>query len=218
MVQTGWVFLMRVSLPDRPGALGLVASAVGTIGADIHAVEIVAKQQDGIVIDDFMLTLPDGAMPDNVVSACREIEGVRVLWLSRYPEGGGLESDIELLERMSRDAEHAAMILTDSAPTVFHGHWAALINTEHHTPLMTSAMAPEFDAPTLAAFGDFTDAHTVELADGWLRDWGEVTAAVAPVGASHAVILGRQGGPAFLTSEVARLRHLAAIAASTLVT
>lgn len=207
---------MRVSLPDRPGALGLVASAVGTIGADIRAVEIVSKMEHGVVIDDFMLVLPDGAMPDNVVSACQEIDGVRVLWLSRYPEGGGLESDIELLERMLRDAEHAAMILTDSAPTVFHGHWAVLVSTENHKPVMTSAMAPELDATTLPAFGDFTHAHTVELADGWLRDWGEVTAAVAPLGSSHAVILGRQGGPAFLSSEVARLSHLAAIAASTL--
>lgn len=209
---------MRVSIPDRPGALGAVASAIGTIGGDIRAVEIVSKVEQGIVVDDFMLTLPDGAMPDNVVSVCHEIEGVRVLWLSRYPQGRGLESDIELLERMSRDTQHAAMILTDSAPTVFHGNWAVLVSTERQAPVMTSAMAPELDASTLGVFGDLTQPHTVDLSEGWLRDWGEVTAAVAPLGPSHAVILGRQGGPSFLTSEVARLNHLAAIAASSLAT
>ena len=51
------VFLMRVSLPDRPGSLGAVASAMGSVGGDINAVEIVEKG-DGIVVDDFIVDLP----------------------------------------------------------------------------------------------------------------------------------------------------------------
>ena len=51
------VFLIRVSIPDRPGSLGAVASAMGTVGADIHAVEIVGREM-GRVIDDFLVKLP----------------------------------------------------------------------------------------------------------------------------------------------------------------
>jgi hypothetical protein len=36
--------VLRVRLPNRPGALGVVASALGGIGADINLVEIVEKR------------------------------------------------------------------------------------------------------------------------------------------------------------------------------
>ncbi|HEV2930725.1 MAG TPA: ACT domain-containing protein, partial [Propionibacteriaceae bacterium] len=49
--------MMRVSLPDRPGSLGSVATAMGGVGADINAVEIVEKG-DGTVVDDFIVDLP----------------------------------------------------------------------------------------------------------------------------------------------------------------
>ena len=45
------VFLMRVTLPDRPGSLGAVATAIGGINGDINAVEIVEKKADGLVVD-----------------------------------------------------------------------------------------------------------------------------------------------------------------------
>jgi hypothetical protein len=35
------VLLMRVALPNRPGSLGAVATALGSIGAQINLVEIV---------------------------------------------------------------------------------------------------------------------------------------------------------------------------------
>jgi hypothetical protein len=44
-------------MPDRPGALGAVASRIGSIGADITDV-VVDRRADGSVFDDFHLTLP----------------------------------------------------------------------------------------------------------------------------------------------------------------
>ena len=63
------MYLLRVVLPDRPGTLGAVATALGHAQADINAVEIVEKGT-GYVIDDFMLTLPADARPDQLVTAC----------------------------------------------------------------------------------------------------------------------------------------------------
>ena len=53
---------MRVTLPDRPGSLGAVATAMGGVGADINAVEIVEKGA-GIVVDDFIVDLPPNQLP-----------------------------------------------------------------------------------------------------------------------------------------------------------
>ena len=120
------MFLMRVTLPDRPGSLGSVATAMGGVGADINAVEIVEKG-DVIVVDDFIVDLPQGQLPETIVTACQRLSGVHVEWISRYPEGGGLQSDLEALERMTADPVHAAETLVSLSPVVFRSHFATLI-------------------------------------------------------------------------------------------
>lgn len=82
------MFLLRVALPDRPGSLGAVATAMGTAGADIQAVEIVEKYE-GFAVDDFMVEVPLGTLPDALITSCTSIAGVTVLWFSHYPEGWG---------------------------------------------------------------------------------------------------------------------------------
>ena len=84
---------MRITLPDRPGSLGAVATAMGKVGGDINAVEIVEKR-DGSVVDDFIVDMPPNQLPETIVTACQNLEGVKVEWISRYPEGGGLQSDL----------------------------------------------------------------------------------------------------------------------------
>src|SRR6476620_2274120 len=118
---------MRVLLPDRPGSLGRVATALGGVGADINAVEIVDKG-DGAVLDDFIVDLPHGQLPELLVTACNALDGVKVQWISRYPEGGGLQSDLEALERMTADPPHAAETLVSLCPVVFRSHWAILLD------------------------------------------------------------------------------------------
>ncbi|PFG67436.1 ACT domain-containing protein [Enemella evansiae] len=204
------MFLIRLSLPDRPGALGAVASALGTIGGDIQAVEIVGRQ-DGRVVDDFMVVLPDNVMPDNAVSACTQVGGVEALWCSRYPGGAGLQSDVEALERMLADPDNAAAILTETAPVVFHSHWAVLVDRAAHTVLHSTPMAPDLDCTALAKLEPLDQTGSGELPSGWVDGWVETTYAAAPLGGSRSVVLGRHGGPAFLAAELARLRHLAAM-------
>ena len=38
------LYLLRVSVPDRPGALGALASAIGTAGGDITAVDAIRRE------------------------------------------------------------------------------------------------------------------------------------------------------------------------------
>src|SRR3954454_4181499 len=136
MYKDGPVFLMRVRLPDRPGQLGAVATAMGGVGGDINAVEIVEKGE-GVVVDDFIVDLPPGALPENIVTACQNLEGVRVEWISRYPEGGGLQSDLEALERMTADPAHAAETLVSRSPVVFRSHCATLLQIADPLPAIT---------------------------------------------------------------------------------
>jgi len=49
--------VLRIRMPDRPGALGAVASRIGAVGADITDVSV-ARRGDGSAVDVFHLTLP----------------------------------------------------------------------------------------------------------------------------------------------------------------
>ncbi len=203
--------LLRVQLPDRPGSLGAVATALGAVGADILAIEIVQKG-DGVAIDDFMVDIPPALQPDSLVSACTAIPDCRVLYVSRHQETWGIESDIVTLNRMSADPARDAEILLEAAPTVFHSQWAALIDATIPEVVMSTELAPEFDADGLRMITPFDAAHRLDLPTGWVDSWPATAAAVAPLARGRAIVLGRAGGPAFLDSEMNRLVHLARLA------
>ena len=45
------MLLLRVELPNVPGSLGRLASAIGAAGGDIEAIEIVEKRLDGTDVE-----------------------------------------------------------------------------------------------------------------------------------------------------------------------
>ena len=49
-------YVVRIALPDRPGALGLVASRIGAVGGDIVAIHIL-EREDGQAVDEFVVEL-----------------------------------------------------------------------------------------------------------------------------------------------------------------
>ncbi|MBM7797331.1 hypothetical protein JOE57_000252 [Microlunatus panaciterrae] len=209
------MFLMRVSLPDRPGSLGAVAAALGTAGADISSIEIVQKS-DGIAVDDFILALPQGQLPESVVVACQGLPNVRVEWISRYPGGANLQSDLEALERMMADPAHAAETLVAQAPVVFRAQWAILVErcvgSAPGAVTFSTPHAPDLSPESLSHLQPFDDTHVTDLEPGWAPGWQDSTVVVAPLTDDRAIAIGRIGGPAFLGSEVARLRLLATLA------
>ena len=52
-------YLLRVQLEDRPGSLGSVAVALGSVGADILSLDVV-ERGPGYAIDDLIVDLPPG--------------------------------------------------------------------------------------------------------------------------------------------------------------
>src|SRR5215212_5569603 len=122
-------FLLRVELPDVPGSLGRLASAIGEAGGDIEAIEIIEKRHDGVAVDDVLLETVPGALPDSIVSACTALDGVRVLWISRYAAGGNLFLDLEAVEDLTADPKGALDRLIDLLPVTFRAAWADRVNT-----------------------------------------------------------------------------------------
>jgi ACT domain-containing protein len=66
-----------VWLPDRPGALGHVASAIGTAGGDVVGIEIL-ERGGGSAIDELVVTLPDEVTLQTLINEIGRVEGVAV--------------------------------------------------------------------------------------------------------------------------------------------
>lgn len=208
-------FLLRVALPDVPGSLGILASAIGTSGADIEAIEIVEHGPDGRAVDDVLLDLPHGVMPDSVVSACHRLDGVEVLWISRYAAGANLQLDLEAVESMTEDPKTAVSHLVDLIPTVFRADWAALVSPGDGVAQVGAATsaAPDLDKVAM----DWLPVKRARrlTSPNESPQWQSTLVAGVPVGKrGRAVLMGRRGGPEFLDSELARLAHLANLATS----
>ena len=71
------LFTLQVSLPDRPGSLGMLASAIGSAGADIRGLEVV-KSENGTGYDDIIVAVP-GTDPSDLVEILNSIGGVEVI-------------------------------------------------------------------------------------------------------------------------------------------
>jgi hypothetical protein len=209
-------FLLRVELPDVPGSLGRVATAIGEAGGDIDAIEIVEHRGDGYAVDDVLLELAPGHMPDSIVSACNTLDGVQVIWISRYAAGGNLFMDLEAVEELTANPTQALDRLVDLVPLTFRADWAVRVRpagpgaepgSAGHVVHATGA------APDAVAWPGLDRAARLPDGEGDVVQCGaplEVTGGEPP----EAVVIGRRGGPDFLDSELARLGHLVALAVS----
>ncbi len=193
-------FLLRVELPDVPGSLGRVATAIGMAGGDIEAIEIVEKR-DGTALDDVLLETAEGTMPDSIVSACNALDGVEVLFISRYPAGGNLTLDLEAVEELTAAAD-ALDKLVELLPRTFRADWAARVHRAKGVVHGTSAAPDELE---------FVDLEAPRRLEPETVD--DVTLyAAARLDGNEIVVIGRRGGPEFVDSEIARLGHLSGLA------
>lgn len=209
-------YLLRVVMPDRPGALGEVASVIGRAGGDIVGVEVVEHRADGFAIDDFTLDLPPGRLADALVSACMALDSVQVDFVGPYAAGGNLHRDLEAIEVMTQQPAKAELVLVDLLPGVFPGSWGLLLEQRADGTVGVVAATP--GAPTAEGFTPpwlpLLRATLVVADPAWAPpSWHDVIAALAPLGSPQRVVVaGRNGGPETLDSEVMRLAHLAALA------
>lgn len=71
------LFQLKISLPDRPGSLGAIASAIGAAGCDIRSLSVM-ESKDGVGYDDILVAVP-GTDPTDLVQVLSSIGGVAVI-------------------------------------------------------------------------------------------------------------------------------------------
>jgi hypothetical protein len=207
-------YLLRVVLPDRPGMLGAVATAIGEAGGDIVSLDVVERGPEGAV-DDLLVQLPAGGLADVLITSAQSVPGVIVESLRPYLGADDLHRDLELVAELAAAPAEALQLLVDLAPGVFRAGWALLIGPGGVEA--ASAGSPELSGIALP-WMPLVTARRMDTKEDWVPErWDTLGTELvaAPVGSSARVILvGRPGGPRFRASEVLRLAHLSGIAAT----
>lgn len=217
-------YLLRVELDDRPGSLGSLAVALGSVGADILSLDVVERGA-GSAVDDLVVELPPGSMPDVLITAAERLPGIRVQ--SVRPHTGLLDAhrELELIDHVAAAGSRRLKLqtLADETPRVLRVSWCAVLRAEGpdggFRRLAGSPGTPE-TAVVSVPWLPIERATVLDNTADWVPAvWRDMDTALlaAPLGDPHtAIVLGRTGGPAFLPAEVVRLGYLAGIVATLL--
>lgn len=210
-------FLLRVVVPDRPGVLGAVATALGVAGGDIVSVDVV-ERSPGVAVDDLVVELPPGKLADTLITAAHSVPDVRVESIRPYAGALDTQRELELVEGMTAEPESAAVLLVGGLPRIFRAGWSLLLDPVAGGAVVaaTSHAAPAQEGEKVCglSLGRLRRARIVD------EEHDRIPAGLSALDTELAatalgeqiVLLGRPGGPVFRSSELARLTHLAGIA------
>jgi hypothetical protein len=203
----GVQLVVRIWLPDRPGALGLVASRIGGIGADIVSVDVLERSTQ-VAVDEFAVILPNEELIGLLVREIEEVDGASVeeyAIVDRFPD-----PRLDALATVGQitcavNKTDAAVRLVEGVYDEFNASWTVLLSGEE---IVAKAGGQAPGASVLAALAAGTSASPAVAAG----EGGPEDLAVAPLSDRKAMLLvGRDGHP-FRRRERRQLLALAGFA------
>lgn len=213
-------YLLRIQLPDEPGALGYVAAALGEVDGDIRSVDVVDYGANGVVVDDIVVDLPMGLLPDTLITAAQSISGVEVDSIRPFSGSVDRRGQIALLAKFSqhtKNLDRALGDVVDGLPQTMTAGWAIVLGEQsdgHWVRRASSTAAPEDNGRTLPEAPIDSPRNLDPDEEMWLpEDWTVMDSSIAatPMGEGLVLVIGRPGGPDFLPSEVEHLGRIGTI-------
>jgi hypothetical protein len=199
--------VVRIWLPDRPGALGLVASRIGALGADIVGIDVLERSEH-VAVDEFAVVLASDDLVPLLVREIAEVDGASVEeWrlVENFPDPR-LDA-LETVEQIAQAAEPTdlALRLANGVRCEFVADWSAVIRGGD----VLGAIGEDVPSPSvLEALATGTIASPAVAAG----EAGPDDLAIAPLDKLNAMLLvGRDGHP-FRRRERQQLLALARIA------
>ena len=202
------MFIVRVWLPDRPGALGAVASRIGAVRGDVVGIDILERGA-GRAIDELVVQLPDASLVGLLVNEIAEVDGVDVEDVRPAAEVPDVRLDALDTAAVLVEAPSPKALLCELVSRALHGfeaEWVAAIDLEAGTLVAGEGEPPP--AGWLAAFVSGSRSSAAVAAG----ECGPDDAAWSLLGDTPlAVVLGRRRRP-FRARERRQLAALARIA------
>ena len=213
-------YVIRVWLPDRPGALGAVASRIGSVGGDVVGIDILERGA-GKAIDELVVEFSDAVVDANddgvddgslvalMVTEMQQVDGVKVEEVRaiadslRDPRLDALETAAVLVGASSPD--EAIEALCSHAVRAIGAEWGVVVGLDHD-----EERAREGEPPDLAWVNAFVaGSQSSARVTGGATGPEDVVWAPLPA-AGLALVLGRTG-TAFRARERRQAAALARI-------
>ncbi len=146
-------YVVRMWLPDRPGALGQVASRIGAVRGEIVGIDILERGA-GRAIDELVVQLPDGSLQELLVAEIQQVDGVDVEEVRPVAEAlhdprlDALETAAILVGATDRDELVQAVV--EHARRAVGAEWAAVVQLDDGEVLAQEGAVPP--TPWLIAF------------------------------------------------------------------
>jgi ACT domain len=205
-------YLLRLRLPDQPGVLGRVASALGSVGADIESI-VVVDRAEGYAVDDLVVGLPAGSLADRLVSAVASVDGVVVETVQRHHGRRRVYDDLTLLDAASSSTA-PLLALVDGLPELLQVSYALVVSASGAN-VRAEAASPGAPDAAMRAWLPVVTTDSVTPAQIWTDPEAagpDCELLAAPFRGDSAILLGRMGGPSFLPAEITRVWHLSRLA------
>lgn len=200
--------MVRLWLPDRPGALGQVASRIGAVRGEIVGIDILERGA-GRAIDELVVCLPDASLTDLLVQEIQQVDGVDVEEIRPVadalhdPRLDALETAAILVG--ATNSYELIEEVTFHARRVIGATWGTVLDLESGEVLTEHGEAPP--VPWLQAFVAGSQAS----ARGVAGENGSDDVVWAPLpSAGLALVLGREG-PSYRARERRQVAALARI-------
>src|SRR3954471_15629045 len=146
-------YVVRVWLPDRPGALGQVASRIGAVGGSVVGIEILERGA-GRAIDELVVELPSADLLELLIVEIGQVDGVDVEDVRLIadalhdPRLDALETAAQLVG--SSSATEILVSLCEHSARTIGASWAAVVDLDDGQVETSVGTTPE--AAWLAAF------------------------------------------------------------------
>ena len=198
--------LIRVQLPDRPGALGAVASRIGSVGGDVVSIDIL-QRDNGVVVDELGVGLAGDHLLGLLRDEILEVDGVIIETL-RAVDGPLPDRHAELLDIATElfvQTSPDALLdrLADRVRRSLVADFAAVVDSD-----TTRVMAVHGDAPgedemrsmALWAVAPLSSPVGADESGSWPSDPTPAVAAAELVRAGVVLVVGRVA-PVFRSRE-----------------
>ena len=155
--------IVRVWMPDRPGALGQVASRIGAVRGDVLGIAILERGA-GRVVDELTVGLPAVELVPLLIQEVNAVDGVTVEDI-REIEPDRADPDLATLAAAAALAEaeppERRVMLVDAVARIVEADWAVALRDER----VVAAVGNAPEVGWLTAFLAGTE-HLSELDDG----------------------------------------------------
>jgi hypothetical protein len=207
---------LRVSLPDRPGMLAAVASAVSETACDIVTIEVVSRAE-GEVVDD--LCVDTGPVsPLDLHRIVGQIPGVVVEFVHPVASPPPAVATLELAWSLIEGAHDRVGVLVGGLPPALHAEWAMALEQRYNDVQLVAASAgapavPAGPLPWMPLEGPRRLMTGPWMPTSWCGPEveGRLELAGSPLGRpTIAVVIARTGGR-FRPSELRQIEILSAL-------